>query len=157
MTWVGGISDIADEQNDDSDIEAPPFSPLSQQEDDALEENSSDEFDVQDECENIVLLSDLQQQPEDVQSTMASSWSGFKIVGDNVDYNIHASFQRSDDTAQRSFHQFHAIAVKDRVDFSALSDSAPVLSSADYDLKSLLPSEADIDIIKDEMSILISR
>ena len=106
---------------------------------------------------NIVLPSDLQQQPEDVQSSMASSWSGFKIVGDNVDYNIHASFQRSDDTAQRSFHQFHAIAVKDRVDFSALSDSAPVLSSADYDLKSLLPSEADIDIIKDEMSILISR
>ena len=102
-----------------------------------------------------VLPSDLQQQPEDVQSTMASSWSGFKIVGDNVDYNIHASFQRSDDTAQRSFHQFHAIAVKDRVDFSALSDSAPVLSSADYDLKSLLPSEADIDIIKDEMSILM--
>ncbi len=57
---------------------------------------------------------------------------------------------------QRSFHRFHAIAVKDRVDFSSLSDRAPCLSSLDYDVTSLLPSELDIDIIKEEMAILIS-
>ncbi len=137
------IHQILYEESDDSDIEAPSFSPLSQLEHDDRSE-SSDEFDSNDEDESIAIPSvDIEEQP----ATVGSSWSGFKIVGDNVDYNIHSSFQRSDDT----------VRVKDRVDFSSLFDRAPCLSSLDYDVTSLLPSELDIDISKEEMAILISR
>lgn len=86
----------------------------------------------------------------------SGSWSGFKIVGDNVDKTVHASFQRSDDNTTRSLHHFHLYAVKDRVDFSSLSDSPPPPPES-IDYESLLPSESDIAAIKEEMAVLLSR
>lgn len=84
------------------------------------------------------------------------SWSGFKIVGDNWDKTVHASFQRSDDNRARSLHHFHLYAVKDRVDWSSLSDSQPPLPE-NIDFGSLLPSQSDIAAIKEEVAVLLSR
>lgn len=52
-----------------------------------------------------------------------SEWSGFKIVGDNIDVNFRRTFQRIDYSTM-SHHFFHSFAVKDRVDLGSLS--API-------------------------------
>ena len=46
-----------------------------------------------------------------------SSWKGFKIVGDNIDKNVHRSFQRVD-FQTRSFYYVHSYAVLDSIDLS---------------------------------------
>lgn len=84
--------------------------------------------------------------------------SGIKIVGDNVDKNYHASFQRSDDTTDRSHHYFQSYLSKDRVKFSTLSDiKPPPLRTSEIDFGSLLPSAADMATIKKDMTVLLSR
>lgn len=66
-------------------------------------------------------------------------WTGFRIVGDNVDKNFRRSFQRVDYTT-RSFHYFHSYAVLDRVDFSGLSD---IPGKGVIDTTILVPSDDD--------------
>ena len=90
--------------------------------------------------------------PED---SAKKSWSGFKIVGDNIDKTVFASFQRLDDNTTCSLNYFHAYAAKDRIDFSRLSDSQP--SQCEMDLESLLPSQSDVETIKGVISVLLSR
>lgn len=53
-----------------------------------------------------------------------SQWSGFKIVGDNLDKTVKPRHMRSDHQ-NVSLHYFHSIAVKDRIDFSNLPDTPP--------------------------------
>ena len=85
-------------------------------------------------------------------------WFGFKITGDNIDKNIRASFQRSDH-GTISLHHFHSFASRDRIDLSALSDEDPDLSTVigDIDAEKFLPSEQDIEKIKEEFCILVAR
>jgi len=81
-------------------------------------------------------------------------WNGFKIVGDNVDKNLRRSFQQCDRTTV-SLHYFHACAVRDRVDFSTLSNIRP--TNVLIDPTTLLPNTADLHSIKEEFQILVSR
>ena len=69
-----------------------------------------------------------QEASSDSNPVHADRWDGFKLVRDNIDKNIPASYQRFDPKTQ-SLHYFHVYAVLDRVDFSGLSDEAPVPSS----------------------------
>ena len=155
------IPDI-DGSTEDSDIEPPTYSPIS-----TVSDNSSA-------CGNVaesdqgsgkqgeeLMVHDERETAEDIhlesmQTTPTQQpWSGFKMVGDNVDKTIRASFQRSDDHTTRSLHYFHAYAVKDRINFSTLPDSQP--QPCKFDLESLLPSQSDIEVIKTEMATLLSR
>ena len=52
------------------------------------------------------------------------NWHGFKLVGDNIDKNVRASYQCIFHTTQ-SLHYFHSYAVLDSIDFSGLSDELP--------------------------------
>lgn len=85
-------------------------------------------------------------------------WFGFKITGDNVDKNIRPLFQRSDH-GTISLHHFHSFAARDRLDLSNLSGKDPDLSTAigDINAEKFLPSEQDIEIIKEEFCILVAR
>ena len=59
---------------------------------------------------------------QDTESDM--TWKGFKIVGDNFDKNV----KRRHQTINRqtlSLHYFHAFAVKDRINYTTLDDTAP--------------------------------
>ena len=85
---------------------------------------------------------------------LSTSWKGFKLVGDNVDKNVRASYQRIGHSTQ-SLHYFHAYAALDRVDFSGLSDEPPPPSIVDP--LSFLPSEDDISMVERDMCTLISR
>ena len=100
-------------------------------------------------------------EPSNVQTPMdiflsdpINEWKGFKIIGDNIDKNIHRSYQRIGRTTQ-SLHYFHACAVLDRVDFSGLSDEPPQPSIVDP--LEFLPSQSDITLVKQDFAILISR
>ena len=64
------------------------------------------------------------------------------------------SRQRAEITGQE-LHHFHGYAVQDRVDLSGLSDETPHFTSPDA--KQLLPSNEDISVLKEELSILVSR
>ncbi len=52
-------------------------------------------------------------------------WTGFKIIGDNLDKNVHPNFMRLS-SQTKSLHFFHAYAALDRIDFSGLSESTPI-------------------------------
>ena len=83
-----------------------------------------------DDEDNDELTVDEEESEMEVESTTMSAcvkppaWSGYVIEGDNVDKNIHQSFQRVDCKTQ-SLHYFNAYAVLDRIDFSGLSDEVP--------------------------------
>ena len=63
-------------------------------------------------------------------------WQGYKIVGDNINKNVHSSFQREMCTTH-SLHYFHSYAVLDRIDLSGVSDE-PALKP--ININDLLPS-----------------
>jgi len=90
---------------------------------------------------------------ESLPMDLPSVWSGFKIIGDNIDKNLRRSFQRC--VRQTiSLHYFHSCAVGDRIDFSHLSDVAP--ESDVMDPSTILPNAVDLDAIKREFQVLIS-
>ena len=76
-----------------------------------------------------------------------------KIVGDNIDKNIRPSMQRLTHQT-RSLHHFHSYAMKDRVDWSKVSDIA---HSPELDITSFLMNEKDWDKFKGDCEVLISR
>ena len=51
-------------------------------------------------------------------SCILADWTGFKIVGDNVDKNFCPSTQ-SYGNETKSMHRFYLYAVKDRIDLSS--------------------------------------
>ena len=80
-------------------------------------------------------------------------WTGFKLVGDNVDKNVRQSFQRID-RMTRSLHYFHSYAVLDRIDLSGLSDHQEVKEINAY---TLLPNLEDLKTMKYAFEVLVSR
>ena len=58
----------------------------------------------------------------DTESTVISTWTGFKLVGDNIDKNLRPSFQRLN---KQTILLHYLYAVADIIDFSTLSDVVP--------------------------------
>ena len=75
-------------------------------------------------------------------------------VGDNIDKNVRPRYQRHDNKGHY-FHYFHGYAVKDRIDFSHLSDKPPILTNPDPRL--LLPSATELTAVQEDLTILITR
>lgn len=82
-----------------------------------------------------------------------SVWTGFKIVGDNLDKNFRRTYQRID-YQTISHHYFHMYAVQDRVDLSAYSD---LPKEGVIDVTKLLPSDTDHSQMRKDFTVLISR
>ena len=78
----------------------------------------------------------------------------YKIVGDNIDKNIRASFQRLNHQT-KSLHYFHTFAVRDRVDFSGLSDVTP--HYVKIDPATLLPGPTDLQALLNDLQVIVSR
>lgn len=71
-----------------------------------------------------------------------------------MDKNFQRSFYRYD-RQTISMHAFHMYAVKNRIDFSSLSDVAP--AGAKVDVTKLLIHEFDIDGLNKDVVTLLSR
>ena len=80
-------------------------------------------------------------------------WKGFKLVGDNIDKNIHPSFHRYDNKTN-SLHHFHYYALLDCVDLSACSENLP---TSVMNLKQLLVGQNDIQQLESDAIVLFSR
>lgn len=150
----GNCSEVVPEELEDEDSDKEvEFEDLMR---DVLDAESAIKDIDQSTVEDLDTASSTVPTNEPLVTTHLGAWSGFKIVGDNIDKTVHASFQRSDDDTARSLHHFHMYAVKDRVDLSMLSDSPPPFPTK-IDVECLLPSESDIDAITEEISVLLSR
>ena len=164
--------DLEQSDDDRESIEAPPFSPIS---DASHVENESDGESIEMEEYTTETL----ECPEEVMAEQPSThtectdyngtqhgthdragngteegWPGFKIVGDNVDKNIHRAYQRLDMQTQ-SLHYFHCYAVRDRVNLSAYSDSPR--HNPDVDPVTLLPLLSDMATVQHDCEILVAR
>ena len=92
--------------------------------------------------------------PQLIQLQETSIWSGFKLVGDNIDKTFRRCFQCHDKNTI-SLHAFHFYAVKDHVDLSSFSDIKP--DPATVDVAKLLVSKADVNQLNKELTMLLSR
>ena len=91
--------------------------------------------------------------PESESPRCGTTWCGFKVVGDNIDKNVHPRHE-SLDQHTRSLHYFNCYAVKDRIDLGSLSDLKPLVDISQVDLTQLLPQKEDIEGIIENMAIL---
>ena len=133
---------------------APPFSPINEVED--IPNNE-----IEDICINVAKDIDSETLntnegticDNERSNQTQSTWTGFKVVGDNLDKNIHPSFCRLN-TKTKSLHYFHYYSVLDRVDLSSFSDVTP---SASVNATKLLVNFDDISQLQSDAVILISR
>lgn len=102
-------------------------------------------------CLSSIFQSEVDEPP---QEPAEKDWFGYKFVGDNIDKNLKPSFQRAEQRGL-SLHQFHGYAVRDRINFSKLSDEPP--AHVDPDPLILMPSSDHLSAFKDELNVLISR
>ena len=91
---------------------------------------------------------------EEITEINGSQSKSYKEVGDNLDKNIRPSFQRLSHQT-KSIHYFYTLAVKDRIDFSDLSESVP--HSIRISLTTLLPGPADLTNLLDELQVIVTR
>jgi len=143
----------SDEEDDDESIK------FSDDKDEEVEEEQidhgfSDETNNEDFSIDVEPIEDVPLPPEEQSLSLTCSWTGFKIVGDNIDKNLRRSYQRCD-RQTISLHYFHSCAIRDRIDFSGLSDVPS--SHAIIDPTTILPTTADLDAIEEEFQVLVSR
>ena len=84
-----------------------------------------------------------------------STWSGFKIVGDNLDHTVrprHMSLDRQ----TRSLNYFNSYAVRDRINLSSFSSFKPVIDT-DVNFDDILPSPMVHSNLMKNMATLVSR
>ena len=128
--------------------DAPVYSPVSNF---SLSDYSSN---LEEGSEQLHDDQEQNQSPESLPLPEAGDHFGYKFVGDNVDKNVRPSRERAEMKPQ-SLHYFHSFAVKDRVPIDGLSDKTPEIGIPDP--VRFLPSTDDIDCIKQDLCILISR
>ena len=78
---------------------------------------------------------------------------GYKLVIDNIDKNVKPRDMRID-SQTKSLHYVQIYGVKDRVDFSSLSELPKAAEMCVYDI---LPSTEDYLKLKENLSILVAR
>jgi len=88
---------------------------------------------------------------------------GYRLCGDNIDKSVHRRHLRID-RQNLSLHYFHTYAVENRIDFTELSDEnrEGLYVNLSIDDKhsmaaALLPTPQDDQVMKHNISILISR
>ena len=111
------------------------------------EHTSHDESAIQlDSVEGEVYIDDKVSQP----------WCGFKLVGDNIDKNVHPR-DETIERRSRSLHYFYVYAVLDQVDLSLFSDSFPTVDINSLPLQDLLPSPTNFSSLCSNFAVLIGR
>ena len=90
---------------------------------------------------------------EGEQPATCSPVPGFKMVIDNIDKTVKPRNQTIDAQTQ-SLHYVQVYAVKDRVDFSQLSNTAPSPGRSIYDI---LPTTSEYQKLKENFAILVAH
>ena len=95
---------------------------------------------------------------DEQQSTVPVIIRGYKIVGDNVDKSINPRYYRTDQL-KTDCHYYHLYAVKNRIDFTHLSDQQPhhVPITAARETDKFLPSTSDDEALQTTFKIYVAR
>ena len=129
IEWDEGTTDISDGESSDEegDIDSDDNN---EENNDGTDERESEPDDGDEElglidneelsCDFSVAIDDATGTDSEIVENDVLQSISYKIVGDNIDKNIRASFQRIDHQT-KSIHYFHTFAAKDRIDFSNLS------------------------------------
>ncbi len=78
--------------------------------------------------------------------------AGYKLVFDNLDKTIKPRYMRSD-SQTISLHCVQVYGVRDRIDYSSFSTERPT----EVTLFDILPSCDDLNLLKEDFTILITR
>ena len=89
------------------------------------------------------------------ESMCASSWNGFKIVGDNLDKHVTPHFIRISRQSQ-SLHYFNSFTVKNRVDLTSFSSFKPIIN-INVNTADILPSSEVHSQVLGNITILVAR
>ena len=80
----------------------------------------------------------------------------FKLVGDNLDKSIHPRDMRLDHQT-KALHYFHMYAVRDCVNLADYTDNPSLPDISPSDLKTILPTIQDEEVLHANFAILIAR
>ena len=80
---------------------------------------------------------------------------GYKIIGDNIDKNVHSRFHTLA-SPTKSLHYFHAYAVKDRIDTSKFSDIPPSIPN-EVEITAILPTPQTNTNLREVFEVLVAR
>ena len=83
------------------------------------------------------------------------SYPSYQIIGDNVDLDVKVRHMENNNK-NKSFHWFNLIAFKDQVSGSHLPD-VHNKTLADVPISAFLPSQADIQLLKQDFAVMWSR
>ena len=101
-------------------------------------------------------LVDVSSDATRVEESGITKWSGFKLVGDNIDKTIKPRDMRLNKQAT-SLHYFNVYAVKDRIDFSHLSSNATIIFPDDITYDPFYPSSEDDNGLIHNFETLVTR
>ena len=101
-------------------------------------------------------LVDVSSDATKVEESGITKWSGFKLVGDNIDKTIKPRDMRLNKQAT-SLHYFNVYAVKDRIDFSHLSSNATIIFPEDITYDPFYPSSEDDNGLIHNFETLVTR
>ena len=91
-------------------------------------------------------------QPSDRVPTLLT----FKLVGDNLDKSVRPRDMRMDCQTQ-ALHYFHMYAVRDRINLAEFTDNPSLPEVSLSDLKTILPTTQDQEVLQKNFAILIAR
>eukprot|EP00731_Ephydatia_muelleri_P025442 Em0017g525a len=83
-------------------------------------------------------------------------WNGFKLIGDNIDKNIKPRDMRINNQTE-SLHYFHEFAVKDRINFSDITNNAELVFPDDIDYSVFYPNDDDDAQLVSNFQTLVTR
>ena len=134
-------------------IEAPPISPLSSSTSESSDSDEDEDSTTTD--AHTRLTAEVGTEEKRANSSEPKT---YRFNGDNMDFVEVSRYQRSD-SGNKSQHFFQYYAVKDRIDFSHLSDTPPDISAlTKRDLcESMLPSQSDFAETSQNISFLVAR
>ena len=92
------------------------------------------------------------EQPSDRVPTLPT----FKLVGDNLDKSVRPRDMRMDSQTQ-ALHYFHMYAVRDRINLAEFTDNPSLPEVSLADLKTILPTNQDQEVLQKNFAILIAR
>ena len=101
-------------------------------------------------------LVDVSSDATRVEESGITKWSGFKLVGDNIDKTIKPRDMQLNKQAT-SLHYFNVYAVKDRIDFSHLSSNATIIFPEDITYDPFYPSSEDDNGLIHNFETLVTR
>jgi hypothetical protein len=92
----------------------------------------------------------------EVEPSRPRATRGYSCVIDNINQKTHTR-HNTKNRSNKQYNMVQGYAFRDRVDTLVLSDDHPNLDLNSIPIQSYLPSQTDLDVVRNEMAILVKR